>query len=54
MVEPGRHAGLLLDEAEWHLSDQVPVPDNITLLPLPPKCPELNVMENIWQFMRDN
>jgi transposase len=21
---------------------------------LPPKCPELNVMENIWQFMRDN
>jgi transposase len=24
------------------------------LLPLPPKCPELNVMENIWQFMRDN
>jgi hypothetical protein len=30
------------------------VPDNITLLPLPPKCPELNVMENVWQFMRDN
>ncbi len=53
-VEPGRHAVLLLDQAGWHLSDQVAVPDNITLLPLPPKCPELNVMENVWQFMRDN
>ncbi len=30
------------------------MPPNITLLPLPPKCPELNVMENVWQFMRDN
>ena len=38
MVEPGRHAVLLLDQAGWHLSDQVAVPDNITLLPLPPKC----------------
>ena len=53
-VAPGRHAALLLDQAGWHLSDQVAVPDNITLLPLPPKCPELNVMENVWQFMRDN
>jgi hypothetical protein len=54
MVAPGRHAVLLLDQAGWHLSDQVAVPPNITLLPLPPKCPELNVMENVWQFMRDN
>ena len=30
------------------------VPDNITILPLPPKSPELNPVENIWQFMRDN
>src|SRR6266436_4900908 len=25
-----------------------------TLVPLPPKCPELNPVENIWQFIRDN
>ncbi len=50
----GKHAVLLLDQAGWHLSGEVSVPDNITLLPLPPKCPELNVMENIWQFMQDN
>ena len=24
------------------------------ILALPPKCPELNPVENIWQFMRDN
>jgi DDE superfamily endonuclease len=30
------------------------VPANIMLLPLPPKCPELNPVENVWQFMRDN
>jgi transposase len=53
-VAPGAHAVLLLDQAGWHLSDELVVPANITLLPLPPKCPELNPVENIWQFMRDN
>jgi len=45
---------LPLDQAGRHLSGGVAVPGNITLPPLPPKCPELNVMENVWQFMRDN
>jgi DDE superfamily endonuclease len=30
------------------------VPQSITLMPLPPKCPALNTVENVWQFMRDN
>ena len=53
-VAPGAHAVLLLDQAGWHLSDRLEVPSNITLVPLPPKCPELNPVENTWQFMRDN
>ena len=48
------HAVLLLDRAGWHLSSRLEVPDNITLLPLPPRAPELNPVENVWQFMRDN
>ena len=36
------------------MSDKLAVPANITILPLPPKCPELNPVENVWQFMRDN
>jgi len=53
-VEPGKHAVLLLDQAGWHISGKLAVPPNITLLPLPPKCPELNPVENLWQFLRDN
>ena len=41
-------------QAGWHVSKRLSVPDNITLLPLPPKSSELNPVENIWQFMRDN
>ena len=53
-VDPGAHAVLMLDQAGWHMSAKLAVPDNITLLPLPPRSPELNPVENIWQFMRDN
>src|SRR6201996_1669112 len=48
------HAMVLVDQAGWHLSDKLVVPSNITLVPLPPKCPELNAAENIWQFLRQN
>lgn len=53
-VAPGAHAVLLLDQASWHLSQRLVVPANITLLPLPPKSPELNPVENLWQYMREN
>ena len=38
-VAPGRHALLLLDQAGWHLSHHLVVPENVTLLPLPPQVP---------------
>jgi len=53
-VDPGAHAVVILDQAGWHTTKQLAVPDNITLLPLPPRSPELNPVENVWQFMRDN
>ena len=53
-VTPGAHAVLILDQAGWHTTKKLAVPNNITLLPLPPKSPELNPVENIWQFLRDN
>ena len=52
-VTPGAHAVLILDQAGWHLSAGLVIPANITLLPLPPKCPERNPVENVWQFRRD-
>jgi hypothetical protein len=36
------------------MSMRLVVPPNITILAMPPKSPELNPVENIWQFMRDN
>ncbi len=53
-VAPGAHAVIILDQAGWHGSAALVVPPNITLMPLPPRCPELNPVENLWQFMRDN
>jgi hypothetical protein len=39
-VAPGAHAVLMLDQAGWHLTPKLKVPDNISLLPLPPRSPE--------------
>jgi hypothetical protein len=54
MVAPGAHAVVLMDQAGWHTTDKLEVPSNISIIALPAKCPELNPVENIWQFMRDN
>ncbi|MGV1898634.1 MULTISPECIES: IS630 family transposase [Rhizobium/Agrobacterium group] len=53
-VAPGAHAVVLMDQAGWHMTDKLEVPDNISIIALPAKCPELNPVENVWQFMRDN
>ncbi len=53
-VEPQAHGVILLDQAGWHGSKNLEIPENITLLLLPPRSPELNPVENIWQFIRDN
>jgi transposase len=53
-VAPGAHALLILDKAGWHTTGKLETPANITLVPLPPYCPELNAAENIWQYLRQN
>src|SRR6202166_3653315 len=53
-VAPGTHAVLLVDQAGWHLSTRLLVPSNITIIAMPQKSPELNPVENIGQYMRDN
>lgn len=42
-VDDGAHAVLILDQAGWHVTPKLSVPDNITLLSLPPRSPELNL-----------
>jgi transposase len=47
------HAVVVLDRAGWHISGDLAVPANLTLLHLPPKSPELNPVEKVWQYLRD-
>jgi transposase len=51
-VAPGAHALVILDKAGWHTTRKLTLPNNLTLVPLPPACPELNAAENIWQYLR--
>ena len=53
-VAPDAHAVLVLDQAGWRTSGKLDVPDNISILTLPSRSPELNPVENIGQFLRDN
>ena len=53
-VASGAHALLMVDQAGWHPAKELKTLDNITIMPLPSKSPELNPVENIWQFMREN
>jgi transposase len=54
-VAPGAHAAVVLDGAGWHRrGGRLRVPASISLLPLPPYAPELDPVENLWQFLRQN
>ena len=53
-VAPGAHALVVLDGAGWHAAGGLAVPENLTLLPLPRYSPELNPVENVWAYLRQN
>ena len=51
---PGRHAVIVADGAAFHqeyLADEF---ENITIIKLPPYSPELNPVEQVWQWLRQN
>jgi hypothetical protein len=52
-LAPGVHAGLVLDQAGWHDARALRVPASITLLPLPSASPELNPVERVWLYLRE-
>jgi len=47
------HAALVLDGAGWHIANDLKVPNNVTLVPLPPYSPELNPVERAWLHLRE-
>jgi hypothetical protein len=54
-IPPHVHAVVIIDGAGWHKEGgELIVPENLSLLKLPPYSPELNAQENIWQYLRQN
>lgn len=51
---PKEHAVLIMDGAGWHKSKRLVVPENITILILPPYSPELNPVERLWAYLRSH
>ena len=41
-LAPKADAVLVRDQVGWHTTDKLRLPENLSLLPLPPKSPELN------------
>ncbi len=48
----GKHAVIIADRASWHAKSIASLFDNLTLILLPPYSPELNSIEQVWQWMR--
>ena len=43
---------MVLDGASSHKSKELTIPDNMSLISLPPYSPELNPVEQIWNTLR--
>lgn len=50
----GRHAVVIMDGAGWHTDDLVTEIANVSLIKLPAYSPELNPVEQIWQWLRQH
>jgi transposase len=48
------HFVLIMDQAGWHVSRDLALPDGITVLLLPSYSPELNPVENLWHYLRSH
>jgi transposase len=48
------HAVMLWDGAGFHVAKALCVPENVTLVALPPYSPELNPIENLWHYLKSH
>jgi len=53
-VAPGSHGVVIMDRAGWHETKNLIVPENLAIVLLPARSPELNSAENVWQYLRQN
>jgi len=53
-TDEGRHAVVVMDGAGWHTLDTASPFNNVTIMKLPPYSPELNPIEQVWQWLRQH
>lgn len=49
---PRKYIILVIDNAGFHASQNITIPNNIKLLRIPPYAPELNPAEKVWKYMK--
>ena len=49
---PAPPVAVVFDGAGYHIAKDLTIREKITLIRLPPRAPELNPMENIWDYPR--
>ncbi len=50
----GKKCILVLDGASWHRSNSLIIPENIEFIYLPSYSPELNPVERLWNYLKQN
>jgi len=50
----GKEILLVMDGAGWHKSKDFNIPKNIEIIYLPPYSPELNPVERLWLYIKQN
>ena len=53
-TEPGRHAVIIMDGASWHQEYLTQYFPNLSIIHIPPYSPELNPIEQVWSWLRQN
>jgi len=54
LKHPLEKIALIMDGAGWHKSTNLEVPENIKIFFLPPYSPELNPVERLWLYIKQN
>ena len=49
---PREYKIIVIDNAGFHACQNIEIPDNIYLLRIPPYTPELNLCEQVWQYIK--
>lgn len=53
-LDPTVQAVLVWDGAGFHTAGALKIPENITILKMPPRSPELMPVENLWHYEREH